>query len=440
MSTQPDQPTDDIANAPEPADVALSDSELTQAAPEVFAENLSEYLLAWWRRIKGGESGALPVLVGLVAIVIFFQIERSSFLTDTNLINLFEEAAIYIILGLAETFVLLLSEIDLSLGYGLGIGGFVIAELVAAPVSFPWWLGIIGGLVVMAVLGLIQGTLVTQLGLPSFIVTLGGQLAFLGIMLELANIDKTSVGGVIQLSSTSPIYKLATSQMSAGLTWVLTAIGVVLFGALTLYRNASRHRRGLHAQPMGVAALTIAAVTVVSFLVALVCTGNRSNFGVVRGAPWVIPYVLLIVLGYTWLLGRTRTGRYIYAVGNNPEAARRAGIKVKWIVTFAFIMASVTAGLASLVYISVQGSMSTDIDGGNLVLYAVAASVIGGTALFGGRGRMVNALLGGVVIATVFDGLALMGVNAAVQDIVTAVVLIAAVSLDAVVRRRAVKR
>jgi len=221
---------------------------------------------------------------------------------------------------------------------------------------------------------------------------------------------------------------------------VLTAIGVVLFGALTLYRNASRHRRGLHAQPMGVAALTIAAVTVVSFLVALVCTGNRSNFGVVRGAPWVIPYVLLIVLGYTWLLGRTRTGRYIYAVGNNPEAARRAGIKVKWIVTFAFIMASVTAGLASLVYISVQGSMSTDIDGGNLVLYAVAASVIGGTALFGGRGRMVNALLGGVVIATVFDGLALMGVNAAVQDIVTAVVLIAAVSLDAVVRRRAVKR
>lgn len=127
-TTQPDQPTDAIVDAPEPADAALSESELTQAAPEVFANNLSDYLLAWWRRIKGGESGALPVLIGLLAIVIFFQIERSAFLTDANLINLFESAGIYIILGLAETFVLLLSEIDLSLGYGVGIGGFVVAS------------------------------------------------------------------------------------------------------------------------------------------------------------------------------------------------------------------------------------------------------------------------------------------------------------------------
>lgn len=438
-TTQPDQPTDAIVDAPEPVDAALSESELTQAAPEVFANNLSDYLLAWWRRIKGGESGALPVLIGLAAIVIFFQIERSAFLTDANLINLFESAGIYIILGLAETFVLLLSEIDLSLGYGVGIGGFVVAELLATPVNFPWWLAIVGGLIVMAILGLIQGTLITQLGLPSFIVTLGGQLAFLGIMLELANIDKTAVGGVIQLNS-GPIANLATSQMSVGLTWALTGVGIVVFGALTIYRNVSRRARGLHAEPVGVAVLTVGVVAIVGFLIALVCTGNRSNFGHVAGAPYFVPYVLLIVLAYSWLMGRTRTGRYIYAVGNNPEAARRAGIKVKWVVTFAFIMASVTAGLASLIYISQQGSMSIDIDGGTLVLYAVASAVIGGTALFGGRGRMVNALLGGVVIATVFNGLALMGVTNSVQDIVTAVVLIAAVSLDAVVRRRAIRR
>ena len=148
----------------------------------------------------------------------------------------------------------------------------------------------------------------------------------------------------------------------------------------------------------------------------------------------------MIILFYSWLLARTRTGRYIYAVGNNKEAARRAGIKVKWIVTFAFIMSGATAALASLVYISEQGNMSTDVDGGNLVLYAVAAAVIGGTTLFGGRGRMINALLGGLIIAVVFDGLGLMGVSAAVQDIATAVVLIAAVSLDAIVRRRAATR
>ncbi|MGH2860545.1 MAG: sugar ABC transporter permease [Solirubrobacteraceae bacterium] len=417
---------------------ALSETELTTAAPEVLANSLGDYLQAWWRRIKNGESGALPVIAGLVAIIIFFQIEQPAFLTDANLVgNLFEGAAIYIVIGAGETFILLLSEIDLSLGYGMGIGGFVIAELIAPPVNFPWWLGIIGGVVAMGCLGLVQGMLVTQLGLPSFIVTLGGELGFLGIMLELANVDKTAVGGVIQVSPTSPISKLVSSNMSTSLGWIAMGVCVLLFAAVTLNRNRSRRARGLHTPPVGVAALTIGIVAIAGILLVYVCNNNRSHLGVVEGVPWVIPMVLLIVLVYSWILNRTRTGRYIYAVGNNKEAARRAGIKVNWIVTFAFIMSSATAALAGLIYISEQGSMATDIDGGTLVLYAVAAAVIGGTALFGGRGRMVNALLGGLVIAVVFDGLALMGVGPAVQDIVTAVVLIAAVSLDAIVRRRA---
>ena len=140
------------------------------------------------------------------------------------------------------------------------------------------------------------------------------------------------------------------------------------------------------------------------------------------------------------LAGAVRTGRYIYAIGANPEAARRAGINVARIRTFGFIMAAVTAGLAGLVYESRQGSISTDIDGGNLVLFAVAAAVIGGTSLFGGRGKMMHALLGGFVIAAVFNGLALMGISAAGQDIATAIVLIAAVTLDSLVRRRATAR
>lgn len=424
----------------EGSESGLSETELKTAAPEVLANSLGEYAQAWWRRIKGGESGALPVLVGLILIGLFFQIENSEFLSDGNLVSLFVESAIFIVIGAAETFVLLLSEIDLSIGYGVGVGGFVIAELVAPPVNFPWWLGIIGGMVAMGSFGLLQGMLITQLGLPSFIVTLGGQFALLGIMLELANVDKTAVGGVIQIDPSSPIYKLAQDSMSPSTGWIVVGVCVAVFAAVSLNRNRSRRSRGLHTQPMGVTVLTIVAVAIAGVVVMYICNADRSHFATIEGMPYVIPLVIVIILVYSWLLARTRTGRYIYAVGNNPEAARRAGIKVKWITTFGFIMCGATAALAALIYISQQGSVSTDIDGGGLVLYAVAAAVVGGTALFGGRGRMLNALLGGFIIATVYNGLALMNVQPAVEDISVAVVLLAAVSLDAIVRRRAVAR
>ena len=425
---------------PTGSESALSDAELKTVAPEVLANSLSEYLQAWWRRIKNGESGALPVLIGLIAIGLFFEIENSEFLSDGNLVSLFVESALFIVLGAGETFVLLLSEIDLSLGYGVGVSGFVIAELIAPPVNLPWWMGILGGVVAMGLFGLLQGILITQLGLPSFIVTLGGQLGLLGIMLEVANIDSTAVGGVIQVNPSSPIYKLVNNSMSPDLGWIAMGVCVLIFAAVTLFRNRSRRVRGLHTQPLGVAVLAIAAVVIGGVVLMYVCNADRSHLGVIEGMPWVIPYVLIIILVYSWLLSRTRTGRYIYAVGNNPEAARRAGINVKWIVTFGFIMAGATAALAGVIYISQQGSVSTDIDGGTEVLYAVAAAVVGGTALFGGRGKMVNAMIGGFVISVVYNGLALMNVSSAVYDMSVAVVLIAAVSLDAIVRRRAVVR
>lgn len=435
MSTEQAPPT-----PPDEAPLALSEEELLNVAPTVLANNLGEYFRAWGQRIRNGESGALPVLIGIVVIVIFFQVKRSVFLSDGNLVNLLVQASIYIMLGAAETFALLLSEIDLSLGYGAGVGAFVIAELIAPPVSLPWWLGIIGGLIVMGLLGFVQGSLVARLGLPSFIVTLGGYLGFQGVMLEVANIDKTAVGGTINIDSNSPIYKLVNSNMSTGLAWVLMVVTVAMFAAFVLTKHRSREKQGLTTPPIGVALLTIALVAVVGIVLVVICNGNRGNLVVLRGMPWVVPFVLVVIAAYSWLMSRTRIGRYMYAVGANPEAARRAGINVKWIITFGFIMTSVTAGLAGLIYESTQGNMSTDIDGGGLVLFAVASAVIGGTSLFGGRGRMVNAILGGIVIAGVFNGLGLMGVSAAVQDMVTAVVLIAAVALDALVRRRATTR
>ncbi|MBO0767624.1 MAG: hypothetical protein J2O48_02975 [Solirubrobacterales bacterium] len=417
---------------------ALSDEQLTTAAPEVLAGSLSEYGRAQLAKIKNGESGALPVLIGLIAIVIFFQLERSQFLTAQNLVNLLVQATIFIMFGAAEIFVLLLSEIDLSVGYGAGVGAFIITELIASPVNLPWWVGVLGGLFAMALLGGLQGLLVAKLGLPSFIVTLGGYLAFNGLMEEIANADKTAVGGVINIDNNSPIYKLVNSHMTPTLGWIVMIVCVLAYAAYALARSRSRRAQGLTTAPLGVTLLGIGAAAVAGIVLMLICNSNQSLTAVaIRGMPWVIPFVLAVMLVASWFMSRTRTGRYIYAVGNSPEAARRAGIKVQWITMLGFVLSSVTGCLAGLIYASNQGSMSIDINGGQFVLFAVAAAVIGGTSLFGGRGKIMNALLGGVVIAAVFNGLGLMGVSTAIQDIVTAIVLVLALVMDSLVRRRA---
>jgi D-xylose transport system permease protein len=422
-----DQPT------PPPA---LSEQELLAASPEILANSLGEYFGAWGRRIRNGESGVLPVLAGLVVIVIFFQIEQSTFLTSGNLVNLFNQASLFVMFGLAEIFALLLSEIDLSVGYVAGVGGFVIAELIAPPVGFPWWLGIIGGLLVCAFLGFVQGSLITRLGLPSIIVTLGGYLGFLGVMLELANIDKTAVGGVIEIDQNSPVAKLVNDHMSVTLGWIALVVALAVFAAVMLARARSRRAHGLTAPPLSITLLAIGVTAIGGIVLMLICNANRGNLTPLRGMPWVLPFVVIVLGLWTWLLSRTRLGRYIYAIGSNPEAARRAGINVNRVKTIGFVLCGLTAGIAGLIYESTIGSMSTDINGGQYVLYAVAAAVIGGTSLFGGRGKPLHALLGGIVIATVFNGLGLMGINAAGTDIATAIVLIAAVTLDSLVRRR----
>jgi D-xylose transport system permease protein len=419
------------------ADSSDDEAAIAALAPEILSNSLGDYFTAWGVRIKSGESGAVPILIGLVLIVIFFQLEESTFLTSGNIVNLLVQSSVFILFGAAEIFVLVLSEIDLSVGYVAGVVGFTIAELIAAPVGFPWWLGIIGGLVVATAIGALQGTLITRLHLPSFIVTLGGLLAFQGVMIELANVDKTAVGGVMTIDSGSPVYELVNSNMSPALSWIVLIAGLVIFAAVTLTGAARRRSRGLSTPPLSVTILGIAVTAIGGIALVLICNANRGLLTPLRGVPWVVPVVIAILVLYTWLLSRTRLGRYIYAIGANPEAARRAGINVARVRTAGFMLCSLTAGLAGLAYESRLGSISTDIDGGTLVLYGVAAAVIGGASLFGGRGKPLHALLGGIVIAAVFNGLGLMGITVAGQDIATAVVLILAVTLDSVVRRRA---
>ena len=416
---------------------AAGQEELAVTAPDVLADSLGEYLRAWWTRIRSGESGVAPVIAGLVLIVIFFRIEQSTFLSAGNLVNLFVQAAVFILFAAAETYALLLSEIDLSVGAVAGVGAFVIAELIAPPVNLVWWLGIAGGLVVCAGIGVFQGTLITRLHLPSFIVTLGGLLGLQGVYIELANIDKTAVGGVISIATNSPVYNLVNANMSPTLSWIVLIVAVVVYGAVSISGAARRRARGLSAPPLSVVILKVVLAAAGGVAIVIICTVNRgAGLFHLNGVPWVLLLVLLVIGAWSFLLGRTKLGRYIYAIGANPEAARRAGINVARVRTAAFMLCAFTAGLAGIAYESRLGSMATNIDAGSFVLYAVAAAVIGGTSLFGGRGKMLYALLGGIVIATVFNGLALMGISAAGVDIATAIVLILAVTVDSLVRRR----
>jgi D-xylose transport system permease protein len=212
---------------------------------------------------------------------------------------------------------------------------------------------------------------------------------------------------------------------------------VGLFGGRTWLRESRRRSSGLVAPPASLTLLKIGGALAAGVVVVLICNKNRGRLvsAPIKGLPWVILIVLGVLAMWTILLGRTKFGRYIYAIGGNAEAARRAGVNLALIRTLAFTLASFTAGIAGIVYASRLRSVSTNLDGGRLVLYAVAAAVIGGTSLFGGRGKAVHAVLGGLVIAAIDNGMGLKGYAAATQYVVTALVLLAAVTIDAVARR-----
>jgi D-xylose transport system permease protein len=268
------------------------------------------------------------------------------------------------------------------------------------------------------------------------VVTLASLLGLGGVLIFLFDSFHGTVGGVISLPTSGPLYNLVNGNMSVAASWIVLAVAVGLYGLVTISRNARRRARGLSAPPLSITVATVVVAGVAGALLVVVCNLNRGNLVPLSGVPWVLPIVLLLVVAFTLLLGKTRTGRYMYAIGASPEAARRAGIRVQWIRTVAFTLSAFTAGLGGLVFASRLGSISVGYDGSTYVLYAIAAAVIGGASLFGGYGKAVHALLGGVLIAAVVNGLALIGVSTAGEEIATAVVLLAAVTVDSLVRRR----
>jgi D-xylose transport system permease protein len=407
---------------------------------ELVADSFGEYLRAQWQRIRGGESGVLPVVIGLIIIVIVFQTKNSKFLSHGNLTNLIEQSGVYVMLGMAEVFVLLLGEIDLSTGFVAGIGAAIAGELATDPHNINWLLAILVGLGVCAVWGVLQGLLFTRLGLPSFVVTLAGQLAANGLLLYILERDKYATGGSINVTS-KKINDVVNGSMSNSTGWIVTIVAVALFAAMTLQQHHKRRGSGLVTPPLALTLIKIGAIAIGGVILVLICNANRGLNGThLSGMPWIVVVLIGFLTVYTVLLNRTRFGRYVYAIGGNAEAARRAGINVKRIQLLCFILCSLTAGVAGVIYLSFDGGVGADIPGGTFVLYAIAAAVIGGTSLFGGRGKMIHAVLGGIVVTTIYNGMGLIQIGTAGQDMVIGLVLLAAVTVDALSRRGRIGR
>jgi D-xylose transport system permease protein len=380
-------------------------------------------------RLRGGETGVLPVVAGLLLVSVLFQSLNSHFLTPGNLVNLLVQAAVFSLLAMGEVFVLLLGEIDLSTGFVAGVSAVIMTELVRPTVGWPWWAAIAAALVACALIGILQGTLITRIGLPSFVVTLAGLLFWEGVMLWVLG-----SGGSILIED-NIINDIGSGNLTRVAGWVVMVVIVGGFAILTWRHDQRRRDSGLVAPPQALTAVKILVSLAGGVALVLLTNADRGILVPVYGMPWVVLLVFAVLAAWTYLLGRRRFGLYVYAIGGNAEAARRAGIALPRIRTMAFMLCSLTAGIGGVVYASRLRSISTALDGGTLVLYSVAAAVIGGTSLFGGRGKALHGVLGGVVIAAIDNGMGLLGFSAAAKFIVTALVLLIAVTIDAVARR-----
>jgi D-xylose transport system permease protein len=413
-----------------------------EVPPELLAQSLGQYLRAWLQRIRSGDSGVLPVLLGIIVVAIAFQIANGKFLSPQNLVNLFEQSTIYMLLAMAEIFALLLGEIDLSVGLVMGLGAVLVAEMIQpGGLGLPWWVAIILTLLLCSFVGLVQGSMVARLKMPSFIVTLGGLLILEGVCIIVLGGSLVGIGNS-HYNNEVVIYDLFYGKFSPLVSWILLAVVVAGGAGWVWFRDSQRRRSGLVAPPASLTLLKILVATAAGVIVVAVCNVNRAHFGTIVGLPYLIPIVLVVMVGWTMLLQRTRFGRYVYAIGGNPEAARRAGISLPKIRTWGFILASLTAGIAGVLFASWQVSITTNVikDANQYVLLAVAAAVIGGTSLFGGRGKTLHGVLGGLVIGSIYNGLFLLGVSAEWIDVVVALVLAAAGTIDVLSRRGAQPR
>ncbi len=405
----------------------MSTPEVTETA------SLKGAMADYWSRIKAGDIGSLPAVLGLVVLCIVFGSMSSVFLTPGNFANLLTQAAAVIVIAMGLVFVLLLGEIDLSAGYTAGVTGAVLVILITNH-NVPWYLALIAAICVGVILGFGLGTLVARLGIPSFVVTLAAFLAFQGILLLLAG-----EGGTIRVEDKT-ILAVENSNLTPTLSWVFFITVSTIYVLIGLNRINARRKAGLKTELIKLWVLKTVGLLGITGLAVFALNVERSNnpdLVSLKGIPYVVPVILFILVIGTFVLSRTAFGRHIYAVGGNAEAARRAGINVKRVRVAAFMICSGLSAIAGMIFASRQNSVSPTTGGSSTLLYAVGAAVIGGTSLFGGKGKMRDAILGGLVVAVIDNGMGLLGYAAGIKFIVTGLVLLISAGVDAVSRRGA---
>jgi len=405
----------------------------TVGGVKVVKPTVASHLHDYWGRVRGGDLGSLPAILGLLILSLIFGVARDTFFSALNFANLFAQSAQTVFIAMGLVFVLLLGEIDLSAGFASGVCGAIMAILLTNH-NWPWYGAIPAAMLTGVVIGFILGFLVAKFAIPSFVVTLAGFLAFQGILLKL-------LGGGRNISITDDfVLKLANNNLSVALSWAFTIIAVVGYALVQLNRVRGRAKRGLVTDPMGIVLLRIGFLAVVLIVATAILTQERSVNPVlnsVKGVPIVAPIMAVFLVIWTFVLGRTTYGRHVYAVGGNTEAARRAGIPVDRIRISVFVICSFMASIGGIMQVSRANSVDPNTGGSNILLYAVGAAVIGGTSLFGGKGKVINAVIGGAVIAVIDNGMGLLGYGSGTKYIVTGLILLVAASVDALARRRA---
>jgi D-xylose transport system permease protein len=374
----------------------------------------------------GRNASVYTVIIGLAIVWVVFQLLNDNYLSARNLSNLLLQIAVLGTLAIGMVMVLVLGEIDLSVGAIAGVSAATLAILITNQ-GAPAWIAIVVALAVGAAIGLLHGTIITTFGIPSFILTLAGLLVWQGVQLAIVG-----DGGQIPIRDEF-VRSIASTYVTPAFGWVLAGLVVAGVIGTRIARRRRRLRSGLTVDAITNEIVVVAAVAAFVFVVTWVL---NSYFGI----PWVFVVVLALMLGATVLLNGTAFGRHMYAIGGNREAARRAGIRVKGTTVIVFVTISAIAALAGIIEASRQFSASNALGGGTLQLNAIAAAVIGGTSLFGGRGKIYHALLGALVVGSVQNGLDLLGQPAAIKNIATGVILVIAVIVDALGRRRRIAR
>jgi D-xylose transport system permease protein len=399
------------------------------ASQEVTLKSvLSDYVA----KLKAGDIGALPAFLGLISLGLVFTFSSQFFLTARNMANLLTQASPVIVIAMGLVFVLLLGEIDLSAGFASGVCGAAMVLLINDH-KFPWYLALFISILVGVGLGWLMGLLVARLRIPSFVVTLSAFLAFQGILLLMAG-----NGGTILLQDRF-IIAVENNNLTPVVSWLFTLVGLAIYVGLGLNRILHRRRKNLKSELLKLWIAKNALLVILGVGVTYVLNLQRGNppNSSIKGMPIVVPVLLAILVAGTFVLNRTVFGRHLYAVGGNAEAARRSGINVRRVRTLAFMICSGLAAIAGMLFASISNSISPTTGGGTTLLYAVGAAVIGGTSLFGGKGKLRDAVLGGLVVAIINNGMGLLGFSSGTQYLVTGGVLLISASVDAISRKGA---